>query len=349
MTKGMIFMTSRERVKCIILCKGFDRIPYSFDLTSHVTDMIASHYCIVPREVHAFIGDDLIYIGHGNPTGVEDRKCEDDTFYDEFGVLWNGKNTLKNIGDWGELRDFPLKDATLIGYSFPDGSAPGRFMHIDGAVVHATDRYVVLGITGLFDMCWHFRGFENFLADLAFEDAFVHELLDASAQYIADVIGCAPDYIDGVRFTEDWGLQHGLMMNPALWRRMLKPRLKIMYDAARKRGFNVLIHSCGDIAELFPDLIEIGVEVINPIQPEAMNVEWLKKEYGNYVTLYGGIGCQSTLPFGSPADVIKEAKSRLQVLGKGGGYIFGPAGAISTDAKPENVVALVEFCMNEYK
>lgn len=341
-------MTSRERVKCIISRKGVDRIPYSFDLTSHVVDMIASSYGIDSKEVHAFIGDDLLYIGHGNPAGVEDRKYGNDKVRDEFGVIWNKNDSSRSIGDCGELKEFPLKEAALDGYPFPDGSAAGRFIHIDEEAAIASDRFVVLGITGLLDMSWHLRGFENFLADLADEEAFAHEVLDASANFIADVVKGAPDCTDGVRFTEDWGLQHGLVMNPALWRRMLKPRLKIMYESARKRGFHVLIHSCGDITELFPDLIEMGVEVINPIQPEAMDVEWLKKEYGNYVTLYGGIGTQSTLPFGSVADVLRTAHDRLQVLGKGGGYILGPAGAISTDAKPENVMALVEFCRNGY-
>ena len=157
-----------------------------------------------------------------------------------------------------------------------------------------------------------------------------------------------PRFMDGVRFGEDWGQQNGMLMGPSIWRKYLKPRLKIMYGAALKKGLNVFIHSCGDISEIFPDLIDIGVQVVNPVQPEVMDVEALKREYGKDIVLYGGMGCQNTIPKGTVEDVLDEARKRLDILGRDGGYIFGPAGAIPTDAKLENVIALMDFTRKGY-
>jgi uroporphyrinogen decarboxylase len=134
-------------------------------------------------------------------------------------------------------------------------------------------------------------------------------------------------------------------MGARLWRRSLKPRLKILYEAIRARGLKLFIHTCGDIAELFPDIIELGVEVVHPIQPEAMDVARLQREYGKDISMYGGIGTQSTLVYGTPGDVAAVARARLETF-RDGGYILGPAGAISTDAKIENVIALVDFAMS---
>jgi len=149
--------------------------------------------------------------------------------------------------------------------------------------------------------------------------------------------------MDGVRFIEDWGQQKGLMMGGSLWRKLLKPRLKIMYEAARKKGMRIMTHTCGDVTELFPDMIELGIECINDIQPECMDLEFIKREYGKDIVLFGGLGSQSTIPRGTPESVVEEARERLALLGNGGKCIIGPAGAISAETPVENVAALVAF------
>lgn len=342
-------MNSRERMKNTIAGKRVDRAPYSFDLTSVIADRIASYYMINPQDVHEFIGDDIRYLGGGYPAGYVRAPCEEGCRIDEFGVIWDTSKKQNSVGDWGEILSSPLKEPSLETYKFPDGHAAGRFDYLRKNALEATGRYLLVAMDGIFDKGWHLRGFENLLADFALEQDFVEELLDRVLEYNLGIISQIPKYIDGIRFGEDWGQQNGLLMGPVFWRQYLKPRLKTMYGAAKKRGFHVMIHSCGDIEELFPDLIEIGVDVVNPVQPEVMDVEFLKREYGRNIVLYGGLGCQSTMPFGSPADVINEAKHRLAVLGDNGGYIFGPAGAVSTEVKTENIVALVDFVRNNYQ
>jgi len=324
-------MNSRERINNTIDRKKTDRVAYSFDMTGYVANKLREHYG-VKGDLPEFTGDDLLFVGFGAP-GRNGG--------DEFGVARDYNND-KNIGDWGSIVLYPLPVATLEGYIFPDGANPERFAGFDSEAMKAQGRFVIAGMTGLFDMCWFLRGFENYMMDMADGGGFAGRLMDKALEFNLGVLSKMPEGVDGVRIGEDWGLQKGLIFGAPLWRKYLKPRLKIMYGAARKKGLRVFIHSCGDISELFPDIIELGVEVVNPVQPEAMDIARLKGEYGKYITMYGGLGSQSTLVYGSPADVAAEIEDRLELFADGG-YILGPAGAVPTDAKIENAVALVDY------
>lgn len=333
-------MTNRERVKAAISHKESDRLPVSFDLTQRALEKICAYYRIQPDEFKPFINDSLDYVGIIAPEGKS--RMEGNVYINEFGVEFDMSDKNRNMGDWGDIRFSPISEPTLAGYDFPRRD-PSRYRHWDVSAMEASNNYQILAIEGLFDVAWHMTGFEDFMYYMAGEEAFAAELLDRALEFNIGLIETAPAVADGVRFGEDWGLQKGLMMGGTLWRRLLKPRLKEMYAAARKKGLDVFIHSCGDISELFPDLIEIGVQVINPIQPEAMDVEFLKREYGRDIALYGGVSCQHTLPLGTPEELKRECERLRDTLGRGGGYIFGPSGAIPTDAKIENLIVLIEF------
>ena len=334
-------MTSRERVHRTIDRKPVDRIPYSFDLTSRIASMLARHYGVLEEGLPYFFGDDLLYVSGDETAGIS---ASPDAMLDHFGVLWDRSDKNHTIGDWGTILRYPLPEPSLSGFTFPSGANPGIFTGLDSTVLRNQDRFVVLHMTGLFDICWHLRGFENFMADMAGNEDFAAMLMDKALAYNLDFLSHAPDGVDGVRVGEDWGLQRGLIMGPRLWRKFLKPRLRALYAAIRQKGFRVMIHSCGDIAELMPDLLELGVEVVHPVQPEAMDVSLLQCEYGRDITFYGALGSQSTLVYGGPVDIVAEARGRLALF-KDGGYILGPAGAIPTDARPETVIALTDFAM----
>jgi uroporphyrinogen decarboxylase len=145
-----------------------------------------------------------------------------------------------------------------------------------------------------------------------------------------------------MRFGDDWGHQRGLIMGKSLWKEMIGPRVRTMYQLVRSRGKRVFIHSCGKVEELFPDLIESGVDVFNPFQPEVMDVYEMKKEFGDSLSFFGGISTQKTLPFGTVSQVREEVKRLLDKVGKNGGYIASPAHDIPRDAKPENIAAMIE-------
>jgi len=301
---------------------------------------LANYFKTDKNDISKLLKDDLFYVGHSIIP-----ECFESYTIDEFGVHRDTSDKGSEVGDWGDIIKFPLSEPSINNYKFPDGSDKRRFAHLDIDALKSQERFVILGMTGLFDICWHLRSFEEFMVDLAINEQFATMLLDNALQYSLDLVSIIPDCVDGVRVGEDWGMQTGLIMSAEMWRKYLKPRLKLLYEKIRKRGFRLFIHSCGNILEIFPDIIELGVEVVHPIQPEVMDITLLQREYGKYISMYGGIGTQSTLVFGTPEDVINESKAILKTF-KDGGYIFGPAGAISTDTKFENVIALVDFAMS---
>lgn len=358
-----MIMTKQERIKAVIEGKKTDATPYHFDLTLKMKNRLADYYGIETEEVEKFIGNHLLYLSFRTPESfgrTEIRKevagkhesgtytfdleeVSQDIYLDEFGVTWDNQKAYET-GDWGMV-DHPVKDMCLGAYKFPDGKARGRFRGVEAVVRQNPDRFNVLLMVGLLDTAWHVTGIQNLLQAMALEDSnFADKVLDLALEFNLGVIEQIPPYLDGVRFLEDWAGQQGLFMSIKHWRRFLKPRLKEMYGAAKKRGCAVMSHSDGNITELFPELIELGVDVSDCLQPEVMDLAFIKKEYGKDIVLFGGLGCQSTIPRGTPEEVVKEAKERLQLLGEGGKYILGPAGSIPTEAPIENVIALVDFC-----
>jgi uroporphyrinogen decarboxylase len=186
-------------------------------------------------------------------------------------------------------------------------------------------------------------GMETVLMGMVKDPCFVHTLLDRILDFNLKVIDnfCSYD-IDGMWFGDDWGMQTGLIMGPDLWREFIKPRLARMYDRVKANGKYVLIHCCGKVDSILPDLIEVGVDVFNPFQPEVMDVYQIKRTYGDDLCFWGGIGVQSTLPLGTVTEVKDEVQRLLEEVGKDGGYIAAPSHSIPGDAKPENILAMIE-------
>jgi len=171
-----------------------------------------------------------------------------------------------------------------------------------------------------------------------FIEALNERLADCSCQVTAQLagIGC-----DGIRFGDDWGLQQTLMIPPATWRRLFKPYYRRIYAAARSAGLVVMIHSCGNISDLLADLAELGVQVVHPFQPEAMDVVACRRDFGKDLAFWGGLGSQRSIPHGSADDNARAARRMLDLFA-GGGYILAPAGAAPAETPPENLAAIVE-------
>jgi uroporphyrinogen decarboxylase len=157
---------------------------------------------------------------------------------------------------------------------------------------------------------------------------------------------CSYD-VDAMMFGDDWGMQTGLQMGANIWREFIYPRIKQMYGLVKSKGKFVFIHSCGKVDEVFPDLIDIGLDAFNPFQPEVMDVFAMKQRFGDRLTFYGGISVQQTLPYGTVTETKDEVKRLLEVIGKNGGYIAAPSHAIPGDAKPENIAAMIEVLQNQ--
>jgi uroporphyrinogen decarboxylase len=260
------------------------------------------------------------------------------TITDEWGVVWSTSHR-----DRGYPVQHPLAQPTLRGYEFPDPRAPKRWAPVPEAARKYAHPFR-LGIVGdLWERAHFLRGLDNLLMDLRTSPGFVHELLDRVCEHDLVTLGGLAEFApDGVFLSDDYGFQDRLMMSPRDWREFVKPRLSRILAAAKKRDLTTMLHSCGNVSAIVPDLIEIGLDLLHPIQPEAMDVFALKREYGRDLALCGGISTQKTLPYGTPGEVRAEVELKARVLGKGGGYILEPGITLQADVPLANLVALVE-------
>ena len=331
-------LTNRERVLASIARNGMDAIPWQFDLTTAVIERLKTYWGT--GDVRARLRDHVSWVSQRSP--AVDQPADPDLIRDEFGTVWRRSARDQKVGDWGELVDYPLKGPTLDGYRFPDASSPGRWDHVPEARREHPDQFLMAGAFGLYEPAWALCGFQNYLGYLAGEPSFVQELTERLVDYACALTRqLAGKGADGVRFGDDWGFQDRLMIRPDLWRKTFKRHYATVYGTARDAGLIVAIHSCGNITDVLPDLIDIGVQVVHPLQPEAMDVERCQREYGRHLTFWGGLGSQSTLPRGTGEDVRREVRSRLALFA-GGGYILAPAGAAPAETPAQNIAAIVE-------
>ena len=207
------------------------------------------------------------------------------------------------------------------------------------------DKYFLVRIYGShFEKAYFARGIENFLADMAGEPQEAQRLLNKIIEknlIMLENFLAIPE-IDGVLLGSDWGSQLDLLMSPDTWQEMIRPGEQREYDLIHSYGKDVWVHSCGNIERIIPSLVEMKLDVLNPIQPEAMDIAKLKRLYGDNLTFWGGVSTQQTLPYGTPDDVKRESREVREILSNGGGYIFAPAQGIQHDVPTANIIALIE-------
>ena len=328
-------MTNRERVIASLEHRQPDRTPYNIGFTQVAHERMVA-YTGDPAFAEK-LGNCLTGLTTALPNGWSE--VEPGIWQDEFGVRWN--RTVDR--DIGVVCNTVVTPENLADYRWPDPDDPARYASCEAVIRGANDAFVLVDLGfSLFERAWTLCGMERLLEAMVLDPAFVHALLDAILAYNLRVIANACSHpIDAMMFGDDWGQQSGLIMGGRLWRTFIKPRVRQMYQAVRARGKYVFIHSCGKVDELFPDLIECGLQVFNPFQPEVIDVFEAKRRYGAELSFYGGISTQRTLPYGSREDVLRET-DRLLELGRDGGYIFSPAHAVEGDVPLENMLALVD-------
>lgn len=333
-------MTRKERVLRALCFQETDAVPYQVDFTIPARENTASYL----GDAHFLekIGNHLAYVKAIPPSGTVE--IVPGFVRDEWGVVWN-RTIDPDIGNPTPVLSRP----TLSGYRFPDPADASRYRHIPAFVETHRDQFTLLRETyTLFERAWSLRGMEEFLSDMLMHESFVKDLLDGITAFHLEVIDRALDLgLDGVLFGDDWGWQGGLIMGPRLWRKYIKPRFAEMVALVRKKGKKAFLHCCGKVQEVFPDLVEIGLHVFNPFQPEVMDIFALKQEYYGKLAFWGGISIQKLLPFGTPGEVQEETRRILRELGCGGGYIAAPSHALPRDIPPSNIAALLEVLMNQ--
>ena len=262
-----------------------------------------------------------------------------ETQEDEFGVVW----TTSNI-DRGAPIGPCLIEADLTGYRFPDASQAYRFNKLQDWCENNRKHYSIVWIGDLWERATFMRGMENILMDLILNPKFVEELLRHITDYVLETMEILFQRFtfDAVALGDDYGTQRALLMSQTHWRKFIKPCLKEMYRLAKSHGRTFFHHSCGNIYPIIGDMIDIGLDILHPIQPEAMDIFKLKQEFGRDLTLCGGIGTQDLLPQGTPEKVREEVRKLAREMGRGGGYILEPGITIQADVPLDNMVAMID-------
>ena len=331
-------MTPRDLVLEALAKRESETCPYQIDLTDAVRKRMAVHF-----------GDEQFEDKIGNSLAQERNESfttlSNTDIRDMFGVVWSQEQK----GDFGVVRDFILKEPSLGAYRFPEPDAPliKKKCQRLCACSHRQFSMYTIGFS-LFERAWSLRGMENIMMDFVLEPAFVEELLERIVQYnleVVDLVSAHP--VDCIFFGDDWGQQRGLIMGPDYWRRFILPRIKRMYSHVKSRGMYVAQHACGDIHEVFGDLVDAGMDIYNTFQPEVYDIRKMKRDFGGTVTFYGGVSTQRLLPRATPAEVKKEVARLIRVIGAGGGYIVAPTHSIPDDVPTANILALIEAVRNQ--
>lgn len=374
-------MTGRERILIALQHREPDRIP--FDLGS--TPVTGIHHIAYRRlrkalglpereptiwhmmQQLAWVDDDVHETLKTDAKGARPKApsswklsfTEDASYIyytDEWGIT---RRRQKEGGYYFDLFSSPLANAEtpkdIERYPFPDPVDESRFEGLREFAerFRGEGRAFVLGgiSAGMLEMGLWLRGFENFFCDLhenrALAEAICDKILELKMRYWEKALSLVGDLVDVVQEGDDYGGQNGLLISPQIWRQVFKPRLKQLFSHIKRHAPHVFIffHSCGSIYEIIPDLIEVGVDILNPVQVAAANMDTkrLKREFGNDLTFWGGgVDTQKVLPRGTPEQVREEVKRRIEDLAMGGGFVFTTVHNIQADVPPENILAMWE-------
>ena len=306
-------MTGQERVRAAIAHRETGRVPYCIGFCPEGIENLRE--VIGDTDVETFVDNDVLRVS----------------------VPWWGWHAL--APDWQGM-------AAPVSRHHVRGSGDyGAFFERLTRLRDETGKYLLVTIYGShFEKANFARGIENFLADLAGEPEFARKLLGTIIEknlVMLENFLTAPE-IDGVLLGSDWGTQLDLIMSPDTWHEMIRPGEQKEYDLVHAHEKDLWIHSCGNVEKIIPSLIEMGVDVLNPVQPEAMDIAMLKRQFGDRLTFWGGLSTQKTLPYGTPDEVKTEARRVRELLGQGGGLIFSPSQEIQGDVPAENILALLD-------
>jgi uroporphyrinogen decarboxylase len=252
------------------------------------------------------------------------------------------------VGHYTEPRGHPLADAgALARYQPPDPSRPELYADAHRLIAQHGDEYWIVGstVTTIFETAWAMRGLEQLMTDFIEDPDLADAILDIPYKYhLIAAETLAGMGVDMIWIGDDVGQQHGMLISPRHWRRFLKPRMANIIDRVKavNPAVKVAYHTDGCVYAIIPELIEIGLDVLNPVQPAAMDPARLKREYGRDLCFWGSIDEQHTMPFGRPGDVRREVAERIKTVGSDGGLILAPTHHLQLDTPLDNFWALLE-------
>jgi uroporphyrinogen decarboxylase len=360
-------MNSRERVlKAFKRIPGLpDRVPIQFDLCRQLSDYFGKElnvpvnytenlyedvtYRISANELRTAMGSDVVITGASVSDNYKIVKDADGTWLNEYGMR------MRQGDIYVEVVDYPLAHAEsksdIDNFKFPDPDAPGRFRDAENLVKRYHDNYLVFGdieVT-VFSLAHQLAGMEKMLIDMMMEAEYVVPLFEACAEFQTQIgLRLIERGVDAIWFGDDFGTQTSLIIPPEIFQNQLKPVYKRMVDRfkAAKPDIIPILHCDGAVADLLRDIREIGFEVFNPVQPGVPGhlPQDMKTNFGEQFAFWGAVDQQDLLPNGTDEELERDIKEKIDILGKGGGYMIAPAHIIQNDVKPERVKKFIELC-----
>ena len=269
---------------------------------------MADHYDVQVSDLPEFLGNHMIRVDLSYPQNLNE---DGSMAFDWWGV---GFDTMEE-GYFAAVS--PLKEnKDLDAFSWPDPDDPQLLAEAQKTIKAYGDEYFITPNFGfvLFERAWTLRGFEEFFMDMAVDPDFAEALLDRITEIQLKLIHRYLDLgVDGGYFGDDYGAQKNLLFSPRMWRALIQPRLTRLFSPFKDRGLPIIMHSDGQIQQILPDLLEIGLTTLNPVQPEVLDHVWLREQYGGRLSFYGGISTQTVLPYGT-VDEVNPERNKLKVL-----------------------------------
>ena len=331
-------ITPKERVRLALLKQPVDLIPTQINYTHAFGKTLSDHLHISLDELPVHLGNHLIRVDIDYPTKLShDGKIR----YDWWGVGFDTEEEgyYPVVNPLAENKD-------IDAFSWPDPYKNGFLDEAKSDIALDKNTHFIVPNFGfaLFERAWSLRGLENFLLDLALDQIYASELLDRILEIQLTLIHRYIDLgVDGGYFGDDYGAQQNMLFSPKMWRTFIKPRLDHMFGPFREAGLPILMHSDGQIQPIIPDLIEIGLNALNPVQPEVLDHGWLQKTYGDTLAFYGGISTQTVLPNGTPQEVVQAVETCIDRLAPyGTGLLLAPSHRLMKDVPMDNFLALLD-------
>jgi uroporphyrinogen decarboxylase len=348
----------RERVEMALNHERPDRCPMQISFTPEFVDRLRADLELQGKRVHnphgggntyeleRALGEDMLLtsVGWANSYYMDSKP-----YVDEWGVGWGVQpyETPFGTGHYTEITSHPLADeAAISSYQPPDPHRPELYAASEQMLRDFKDEYWIVGVTvtTIFETAWALRGLEQMLLDMSMQSDLANHILDIPFHYHLTAAKKLVELgVDMIWTGDDMGAQHQMMISPKMWRTYFKPRMATFISELKviNPDVKVAYHTDGYVEPIIPELIEIGLDVLNPIQPASMDPAEIKKQFGDKLSFWGTIDEQHTLPFGTPEDIASEVRQRIETVGYDGGLILAPTHHVQLDTPLENFWAMV--------
>ncbi|MCX6347133.1 MAG: hypothetical protein NTZ89_04250 [Actinobacteria bacterium] len=352
-------ITSKERLQIALDHKEPDRVPYQATFVPEMDKLLRQKYAheiegIKGKTTEKYQGmteldilfeHDMLLLTYGISTGYY-RDTPDETYIDEWGITWKKVpyKTPNGTGCYTEIVKFPLAEDNAINSYIPPNPDNEDMRYAEEVIKFYGKEKYICGIIdcSIFEALKYLRGITQSLMDIVANKDIAHKIMDMSVEYHLKLgFKLMERGVDLLWLADDLGSEHKMMMSPESFREMVKPKMAYIIAELKKRNSNIKIafHSDGFIEPVIDDLVDVGVDLLNPIQPESMDPAFIKKRFGKKISMWGSVSTQKTLPFGTPADVENEVRERIKTCAPGGGFLIAPTHNIQLDTSFENIEA----------